>query len=119
MTKLIGLADLNRKFAKIAKLGRGDHLSALTAGGFIIRNGASRRAPVLSGTLRRSYTVEPVPGREAVAVGTNVEYAPYQEFGTRHQAGTPHLRPAVDEDGPQAAQAVKRAYEDLIRRKAN
>jgi hypothetical protein len=28
-------------------------------------------------------------------VGTNVEYAIYQEFGTRHQSGQPYLFPAA------------------------
>lgn len=31
----------------------------------------------------------------SVVVGTNVNYAPHQEWGTEHQRGTPHVRPAV------------------------
>ena len=30
----------------------------------------------------------------AVVTG-DAEYDPYQEYGTRYQAGTPHLRPAL------------------------
>lgn len=30
------------------------------------------------------------------SIGTNVRYAPYQEFGTSYQSGTPHLRPGFD-----------------------
>jgi HK97 gp10 family phage protein len=29
-------------------------------------------------------------------IGTNVEYAPYQEFGTRYMAAQPFLRPALN-----------------------
>lgn len=29
-------------------------------------------------------------------VGTSIEYARYQEYGTRHQSGTPFLRPAAE-----------------------
>lgn len=29
-------------------------------------------------------------------MGTDVEYAPHQEFGTRYQPGTPHVRPALE-----------------------
>lgn len=52
------------------------------------------RAPVDTGHLRASYEgrVESSSGDTVVGiVGTNVEYAPDQEF-----YGTPHLRPAVD-----------------------
>lgn len=31
------------------------------------------------------------------SIGTNVSYAPYQEFGTSYQSGKPHLRPGFDE----------------------
>lgn len=35
----------------------------------------------------------------SVVVGTNTEYAPHQEFGTKYQQGTPHVRPAVQAVG--------------------
>ena len=52
-----------------------------------------RRAPVDTGNLRASYTsiVERQRGTVVGHVGTNVEYAPHQEF-----LGTSHLRPAFD-----------------------
>lgn len=34
---------------------------------------------------------------ESWVVGTGVEYAPYQEYGTRHMAPNPFLRPSVRE----------------------
>jgi HK97 gp10 family phage protein len=36
-------------------------------------------------------------GRFRVVVGSNVEYAPYLEFGTRRMAARPFLRPAFDQ----------------------
>jgi HK97 gp10 family phage protein len=55
-------------------------------------------APVDTGRLRSSITNEMgVDGQGVFArIGTDVEYAIYQEFGTRFQAGTPFLRPALD-----------------------
>jgi HK97 gp10 family phage protein len=53
-----------------------------------------KRAPVKTGTLRRSYTY--TTGRGWVEVGSNVHYAAYQEFGTSRQRGTPHVRPGTD-----------------------
>lgn len=38
-----------------------------------------------------------VPESHGYSIGTNVRYAPYQEFGTSYQSGKPHLRPAFDE----------------------
>ena len=56
------------------------------------------RAPVRTGTLRRSYTYEVGSGKGGtyVEVSSNVVYAPYQEFGTSRIVGTPHVRPGTD-----------------------
>ena len=51
--------------------------------------------PVDTGRLRNSITHEVATGEEAVYVGTNVEYAPYDEVGTHKQRPQPYLRPAV------------------------
>lgn len=52
-----------------------------------------------TGRLRSSYTWrtgEDVRG-PYVEIGTNVEYAPWLEFGTRYMQARPHLRPAIEE----------------------
>ena len=53
--------------------------------------------PVDTGTLRNSYThvVEEGRGQTKATIGTNVEYAPYVELGTRKMNSRPHLRPAI------------------------
>ena len=61
--------------------------------GLMVQNEARRLAPVDTGRLRASITVKRTP--DGVTVGTNVEYAPYVEYGTRHMAAQPYLRPAV------------------------
>ena len=55
-----------------------------------------RRAPLRTGRLRRSYTYEVDSRGRWVEISTNVEYAPYQEYGTVHQPGTPHVRPGIE-----------------------
>lgn len=72
-----------------------------------IRNEAVELAPVLKkprmidgalysgGRLRQSITVQQRDA-DTYRVGSNVEYAPYVEFGTRHQAAQPFMRPALE-----------------------
>jgi hypothetical protein len=57
--------------------------------------GAAARAPIDTGNLAQSYTPE-VDGINGTA-GSNVEYAPYVEYGTFHSGAQPHLVPAADE----------------------
>lgn len=88
----------------------------LRIGLFALRR-AKQRAPVDTGRLRASITVadsdgqiQPVDGAAeegdgvdpvsedfAVRIGTNVDYARFQEFGTEDQPAQPFLRPAVDD----------------------
>lgn len=53
--------------------------------------GSSPTGPTKSGDI----IDKPMTDNE-VYVGTNVEYAPYVEFGTIHQSAKPYLRPALD-----------------------
>lgn len=63
-----------------------------------VQNKARRLCPVDTGRLRSSITTSGLErdGRGAfVTIGTNVQYAPYVEFGTRFQRPQPFLRPAL------------------------
>lgn len=58
---------------------------------------AKRLAPVDTGRLRASIAQE-IGGDDdglVARVGTNVEYAPYLEFGTSRMSARPFLRPAL------------------------
>lgn len=59
----------------------------------VVQNEARRLAPVDTGRLRSSITVKRTP--DGAVVGSNVEYAPYVEYGTSRMAAQPYLRPAV------------------------
>ena len=59
---------------------------------------AQRFAPVDTGTLKRSISLDIVDeGRTAIVRGDNVDYGVYQEYGTRYQPGTPFVSPAFKE----------------------
>ena len=63
--------------------------------GLVAEGYAKKLAPVDTGNLRNSITHEVDDGEPAVYIGTNVEYAPYQELGTIHIKAQPFLKPAV------------------------
>lgn len=62
-----------------------------------VERSAKRLCPVDTGRLRSSITHE--LGHQGTVlvgrVGTNVEYAPYVELGTRRMRAQPFLRPAL------------------------
>ena len=71
---------------------------------------AKRLAPVDTGRLRNSisHTVDD----DTAIVGTNVEYAPYVELGTRKTRAQPYLRPSIEDH----ATEYKVLLEDRLRK---
>lgn len=55
---------------------------------------AKKNCPYDTGKLRASITSD--IGTLEAEVGTNVEYAPFVEYGTSKQGAKPFLRPALD-----------------------
>lgn len=69
---------------------------------------AKAKCPVDTGRLRNSITFALDVEDEAVYVGTNVEYAPYQEFGTHGKDGKHFLRDAANGHGAYYAGIIKK-----------
>ena len=61
-----------------------------------IESHAKTFSPVDTGNLKASIQAQPRENPLSWTVGTPVEYAPHQEYGTVNQSGTPFLRPAVE-----------------------
>jgi HK97 gp10 family phage protein len=76
----------------------GDVGKLLTKKAIMVDRAAKNLCPVDTGRLRSSINWRlGVDGRGLYAtIGTNVEYAPYVEFGTRYMAAQPFLRPALN-----------------------
>jgi len=68
--------------------------AALEAIGLQAEGYAKANCPVDTGNLRNSIS-HAVSG-DAAYIGTNVEYAPYVEFGTRKMSAQPYLKPAAE-----------------------
>lgn len=75
-------AELNRKIAL-----------ALDKVGFKAEDHVKALAPVDTGRLRASITH--LVDDRSVTIGTNVEYAKYQEFGTSKMKAQPFLKPGI------------------------
>nr|UWG84092.1 MAG: putative tail-component [Bacteriophage sp.] len=71
--------------------------TALEEVGLVAEGYAKRACPVDTGRLRNSITHIVDEGTRHVVIGTNVEYAPYVELGTRHQKPQPFLKPAAND----------------------
>ena len=67
----------------------------LESWGVVAEGYAKLNCPVDTGRLRNSITHERNDKEGYVQVGTNVEYAPYVEYGTSRQSAQPYLTPAI------------------------
>ncbi|MCG6796351.1 HK97 gp10 family phage protein [Geobacillus sp. YHL] len=73
---------------------------------------AKLRAPVDTGRLRNSIThqTENSETQSKAYIGTNVEYAPYVEFGvaSKNIRPQPYLRPAIDENQDRIKEIIEK-----------
>ena len=81
-------------------------LRALEEIGLLAEGYAKKLCPVDTGRLRNSITHAVSSSENAVYVGSNVEYAPHVELGTRHQDAQPFLRPAAQDHGPEYRRVI-------------
>jgi HK97 gp10 family phage protein len=122
-----GLPELKRKLQNMSEEMRQAKLeTAVLAGGQLIKNEAQVRVPVLTGTLRRSITVqisESNATSASAAIGTNLAYAARIEFGFNgrdsrgrlySQPAQPYLRPAFDQERENAYLEIQDALRDAI-----
>ena len=58
---------------------------------------AQEKAPVDTGTLKRSIKLDIEDGGMRAVVEAEAEYAPYQEFGTRFMDAQPYMKPAFNQ----------------------
>ena len=86
---------------------------ALNTAAIMVEGSAVLRSPVKTGNLRGSISHQVLT--DHAKVGTNVEYAPYVEYGTKHMSAQPYLRPALDENKGKAQKAMSDIYQSAIK----
>lgn len=108
-------------------------VTGLEAVGFMLESHAKRAVPVKTGRLRGSisHATQQSPARvggKAMAgdgvstpddkytlhVGTNVEYAPHVEYGTKRTRAQPYLRPAIDNNYKRATDLFNRELKRVL-----
>lgn len=83
----------------------------VAANGARLLNKATANAPIDTGTLNRSMTMDFEDAGLTATVTPAVEYAAYVEYGTRFMDAQPYLRPAFDAVKPQFIADLKKRME--------
>ena len=94
-TKLIGFNELEVKLKKNMDLSAVK--TVVKKNGAEMQKKAMQNAPIDTGHLRGSITLEITDNGKTAEVESTADYAAYQEYGTRFMKGKPHIRPAFDE----------------------
>lgn len=93
--KVNGLPEALAKLRKYQSRKKKQIKDELAIGAFKIETLAKQTAPFETGRLSASITTDLSDlALLAARVGTDVKYAPFQEFGTRVMAAQPYLYPA-------------------------
>lgn len=96
--KFVGLNELNLGLSRRTNLSTVSQV--VKQNGAQMQDSAQRNAPVRTGSLRRDIHLAYFDGGMTTRVTSDISYAPYQEFGTRFMAGTPHVGPAFKSQKP-------------------
>ncbi len=132
-----GNEKLNAALKKLSSEARKKAVpAAVVAGALIVANDAKRKAPFITGTLRRSLHIgghgDKTPGHDlgpstplpapkwsadtlVAFVGTNLVYAAAVEFGRSNRPAKPYLRPALDQNHQTVKAEMRAVLQDFIR----
>lgn len=113
-----GPRNFARKLLKLEAAVQARIQQAMGEAALAIEKRAKELVAVDTGTLRASigHVVNRM-GRDTVkaVIGSNVEYAPYQEFGTWKMAAQPFLRPALEQCRSEIENIFESAYREAVR----
>lgn len=115
-TEIDGMAELRRALVNVDAEGMRMVKREVARATLNIQTGAKERVAVDTGRLRNSIAIEFERDGLTGIVGTNVDYAPYQEFGTSVMPAHPFLFPAAEEEYPRFVERLRAALnEGLVR----
>jgi HK97 gp10 family phage protein len=108
--KVLNLKSLIGKFGDISDI---DLMPEIKVATRKVQATAKQLAPVDTGALKASIHRKLYPKQQTGVVYTTLEYAPYQEFGTRFMKGKPFMLPAINRN----RLGIQRSLEAYIRNK--
>lgn len=112
MAKGIQLVGMEKVIVKLQKNMKKDAVKTVVKkNGSRLQQQAMENAPVDTGTLKRSITLDITDGGMSAESEATVHYAGYVEYGTRFMGAQPYMRPALKEVGKQ----FKRDMEKLVK----
>lgn len=97
--KISGVTELKAKFALIEKEIQAAVKKGVEEGAQIVEREAKQRVRVDTGRLKNSIREirrTETDSKIEIIEGTDVEYGPYNEFGTYKMSAQPFMRPAID-----------------------
>ena len=86
----------------------------LDSTGLFVESAAKLLSPVDTSRLRNSINHDVNLSKKRVTIGTNVEYAIYQEFGTRKMRAQSYLRPAAERNKATIKRVAEDAFKSVI-----
>ena len=113
--KIVGDEEVRRKIELLAKKNDKELRTVIEKAVIIVEGNAKDLCPVDTGRLRSSITheVKSSKDKHIGKVGSNVEYAPYVEFGTSRMAGRPYLFGGLKNSRTDIIKIIERAIKGV------
>ncbi len=113
--KILNLEKLIKQFGDLADI---DMMPPIRIGARKVQRSAKDFVAVDTGTLKGSINVKHFPKEQSSVIFTVTEYGIHQEFGTRHQAGTPFMVPAMNKERAGIKKDMKAYLENQLKLRA-
>ena len=104
--KITGIDKLHMKLKKNVQMS--DVKKVVRKNGSELQKKAQKNAPVDTGTLQRSITLEIRDSGKTAEVEPTVDYGAYVELGTRFMTAQPYLKPAFNEQKEKFKQDMRK-----------
>ncbi len=104
--KITGIDKLQMKLKKNVQMS--DVKKVVRKNGSELQKKAQKNAPVDTGTLQRSITLEIRDSGKTAEVEPTVDYGAYVELGTRFMTAQPYLKPAFNEQKEKFKQDMRK-----------
>lgn len=104
--KVTGIDELQMKLKKNVQMS--DVKKVVRKNGSDMQKKAQKNAPIDTGTLQRSITLEMRGSGKTAEVEPMVDYGAYVELGTRFMTAQPYLKPAFNEQKEKFKQDMRK-----------